>query len=273
MMRRALSIAFMLALGLRADSAQEVHDLVADAAHGLDDRKAAVFEAAFDGSMAGLAKLRGNVDALLKTSDTRSTIEIVKDEGDDQTRKVQLDWRLEITERGGAGAVTQRRAQVQCEVRKKAGGWRIVAFTPADFFTPPQVEEAWNVLAEAALGLTETVTDTASNDGGIPAANARKFMEAIDPAMAGYAQLRDNVLAMEQGADVESGVDIVKNEGDDKVRSIDVDWSLNLLSHETGVTAVQRRQVVTCRLEKQGKKWRITSLEPREFFGPVVRGK
>lgn len=270
MWRHILSafLAFGLVAGLHADSAQEIHDLFENAALALSDRKADLFEAAFDPSLPGYTKLRANVAALLKASDAQSNIEWEKNEGDDQTRTVQLNWLLEIGERGGAGAVTRRRAQVQCQLKKKAGAWRIVSFTPADFFAPPQVEEAWNAVVTAALGLTESATPVSTNIADIPAANARKFMEAFDPAMPGYAQLRDNVLALEQGADVESGVDLVKNEGDDRVRTIAVDWSMNLVSHETNVTAVQRRQTVTCQLEKQGKKWRITSLEPREFFAP-----
>lgn len=269
MLRRALLIAFTVTVGLRADTAQDVHDLFENAARGLSDRKADVFLAAFDGGMPGYAKLRGDISELLRAWDTQSTIEIVKDEGDEQARKVELNWLMVVNERGGAGAVTRRHVQVQCQLKKKDSGWRIVWFAPADFFAPPRVEDAWNVLVEAALGLTETVTDTGSNGGSLPTANARKFMQAIDPAMPGYAQLRDNVLAMEQGWDVESGVDIVKNEGDERVRSIDVDWTLSLISRDTNVAAVQRRQVVTCRIEKQGKKWRITLIAPLQFFGPV----
>jgi hypothetical protein len=256
---------------LRADSAQEVHDLFQNAAQALSDRNTDGFEGAFDSSLPGYAKLRGDVAALLKASDTQSTIEWEKNEGDDQTRSVQLNWLLEITERGGAGAVTHRRARVQCQLRKKAGAWRMVSFAPADFFAPPQVDEAWTVLVTAALGLSEASgSDATSNgDADIPAANARKFMEAFDPAMPGYAPLRDRVLALEQGADIESSVDLVKNDGDDRVRTIEVDWSLNLVSRETSVTAVQRRQTVTCRLEKQGKKWRVTGLEPQELFAPM----
>jgi hypothetical protein len=254
-------IALTLAPTLRADSAQDVHDLFAQAAHALDDRQAAPFEAMFEKPP--------RVAALLRGWDTRSTIEFEKNEGGDQRRTVQLNWLLELTERGGAGAVISRRAQVQCDLRKTAAGWRVASFAPADFFAAPRVEDAWTVLAEAAMGLTETVTATGGGPaGGIPQANARKFMQAVDPAMPGYAQLRDNVLALEQGSAIESGVDVVSNQGDDRVRTIAVDWTLNLISRETDVTTVQRRQTVTCRIEKQGNKWRITSIDPLSFFAP-----
>jgi len=275
-MTRRVTLFAVLALcpgaALWADSAMEVHDFFQNAAIALSDGKADAFESAFDSALAGYAKLRANVSATLRAADAQSTIEWEKNEGDDQSRRVQLNWLLEITERGGSAAVTHRRANVRCELKKKAGAWHIVSFTPApaDFFAPPQVEEAWTVLVKAAWGLTEAA---AGDEQDMPAANAAKFMDAFDPSMPGYAQLKDNVLAMEQSGDVESGVDLVKNEGDDRERTIEVDWLLNVVSRETNVAAVQRHQQVTCRLEKQGKKWRITSLEPRTLFAPPGAGK
>jgi hypothetical protein len=259
--------------GLRAEPAVEVHDLFKDVARALSDRKADVVEGAFDASLPGYSKFRANLRALLRASDTQSTIELEKNVGDGQNRSVSLNWLLEITERGGSRAVTRRRARVDCQLKKKAGAWRIVSFAPADFFAPPQAEEAWNVLATAARGLTEAATPVSTNRADIPLANATKFMEAFDPAMPGYPQLKDNVLALEQGASVESSVDLLTNEGDDRVRTLALDWTLDLISPETRVAMVQRWQTVTCRMEKQGKKWRITALEPRAFFAPPAAGK
>ena len=202
--------------GLRADSALDVHALFEKAAAAMADRKAAAFAEAFDPAMPGFGRLRSQVEALLKTNDAESTIEWRKNEGDDQNRTVQLNWRLEITERNGAAAVTHRQAEVACKLAKKSGKWRIVSFTPQDFFAPPQAEQAWQVVMTAAQGLTEAATDTSANSGDVPAANTNKFMQAFDPALPGYAQLKDNVLALEQAADIESSVDLVQNDGDDR---------------------------------------------------------
>ncbi len=98
-------------------------------------------------------------------------------------------------------------------------------------------------------------------------------MQAFDPALPGYAQLKDNVLALEQAADIESSVDLVQNDGNDEARTIVVDWLMSLVGHDTSVTDVQRSETLTCRLEKRGKSWRITSLEPRSFFAPPGAGK
>jgi hypothetical protein len=272
-LRLAPILALCLACGLQADSSLDVHTLFEKAAAAMADRKAAAFAEAFDPAMPGFGRLRSQVEALLNTNDAESTIEWRKNEGDDQTRAVDLNWQLEITGRNGAAAVTHRRAEVACKLAKKSGKWRIVSFTPQDFFAPPQAEQAWMVVMTAAQGMTEATTDTSSNSGDTPAANTNKFMQAFDPALPGYAQLKDNVLALEQASDIESSVDLLQNDGDDQVRTIVVDWSMSLVSHDTNVAAAQRSETLTCRLEKRGKSWRITSLEPRSFFAPQGAGK
>ncbi len=226
----------LLALPLHADSALDVHTLFQNAAAALTDRKAAAFESAFDSSMPGFARLRSSVEALLKTNGVESTIEWQKNEGTDRNRTVQLNWTLEISQQGGTAAVTRRASAVQCRLANKGGAWKIVSFTPADFFVPPQPDEAWRVVQTAAMGLTEAAADASTFTADLPAVNTHKFMQSFDPSMPGFAQLRDNVLALEQSADIESGVDLTSNEGDDRVRTIVMDWSMNLVSRDTSVT-------------------------------------
>ena len=263
------AIALLLfSFALHGDSALDVHTVFENAAHALGDSNASGFLSAFDSSFPGLGKLRSNVAELLRANDTRSTIAWERNDGNDQTRTVQLNWLLELSERGASSAVTQRRARVECELRNKGGAWRIVSLTPADFFAPPQVDDAWTLLVTSAIGLTESATASSSDAADLPSANTRKFMQAFDPAMPGYSRLSDNILALEQGGEVESSVDLVKNEGDDRVRTIVVDWSLNLVSQETKVVSQHRQETVTCTLEKRGKSWRITAIDPVTLFAP-----
>jgi hypothetical protein len=53
---------------------------------------------------------------------------------------------------------------------------------------------------------------------------------------------------------------VITDEGDDQKRSLDLDWLLKIDTDDP------RRQIVKCQIEKQGKKWKIISLEPIEFF-------
>jgi hypothetical protein len=91
--------------------------------------------------------------------------------------------------------------------------------------------------------------------------DADAFLDHFDPKMAGYDQLRAEVrelLAVSQ--EIGSTIDVISDEGDEGSRSLQLDWLLAIDSAEP------RRQIVKCRAEKQGKKWRITALEPVEFF-------
>jgi hypothetical protein len=94
--------------------------------------------------------------------------------------------------------------------------------------------------------------------------DADAFLDHFDPKMAGYDKLRAEVrelLAVSQ--EIGSTIDVISDEGaegDEGSRSLQLDWLLAIDSAEP------RRQIVKCRAEKQGKKWRITALEPVEFF-------
>src|ERR1043166_3659168 len=72
--------------------------------------------------------------------------------------------------------------------------------------------------------------------------DAREFMANFDPNMPGYA------------------IEIVSDEGDDRKRALELDWLLEIEGKQP------KRGILKCRIERQGKKWKITSLDPIEFF-------
>lgn len=87
------------------------------------------------------------------------------------------------------------------------------------------------------------------------------FLDQFDRQMPQYEKLRDEIqelfgLAQEIG----STIDVITDEGDDSKRTLQLDWLLKIDIDEP------RRQIVKCQVEKQGKKWKITALEPVEFF-------
>jgi hypothetical protein len=114
--------------------------------------------------------------------------------------------------------------------------------------------DAWELVAKMAQALGT----------GDPA----EFLSAFDAAMAGLAILRANVTALIAQWDVESGIDPVRNEGDDRAREVDVDWLLHL-ADRTGLDRVlRRRETVKLRMEKKGRNWKVVSLAPAGFFAP-----
>jgi hypothetical protein len=99
-------------------------------------------------------------------------------------------------------------------------------------------------------------------------ANAIVFLNAFDPAMPGYEALRASVTALLREAEVQSSIDLVAEEGDDSSRTVELDWLLHIVDRQDGAVAERRQERVKCRVEKSGRKWRIASLAPLQFFAP-----
>lgn len=108
-----------------------------------------------------------------------------------------------------------------------------------------------------------TTLATALSEG-----NAVAFMRPFDPAMPGVEKLRTDVTALLLRADVLASLEFRSDEGDDARRTVTIDWLLQIRDKEPTGRLVHRRETVKCRLERRGKKWVITSLEPAGFFAP-----
>jgi hypothetical protein len=110
-----------------------------------------------------------------------------------------------------------------------------------------------NVFSAAAEALT--------ND------DAAAFLDKFDRAMPGYAVLQTNIEGLLGAYDIGSTIEVVADEGDDQKRMVELDWLL-LVTQKDVVNGSEetRRRVVKCRLERRGKRWKITALEPVDFF-------
>ena len=60
--------------------------------------------------------------------------------------------------------------------------------------------------------------------------------------------------------EIGSTIEVITDEGDEQKRTLELDWLLKIDNAEP------RRQIVKCQVERQGKKWKITALDPVEFF-------
>ena len=99
--------------------------------------------------------------------------------------------------------------------------------------------------------------------------NVPGFMDAFDKNMPDYERLKTYVEALVNQADVASSIEPVANEGNDTKRSVDLDWLLEVRSLLQDGPIVRRREVIHCEVEKQGKRWKIVSLKPIDFFAPA----
>lgn len=100
-----------------------------------------------------------------------------------------------------------------------------------------------------------TVTEALANQ------DVDAFLDQFDTKMPGYDKLRDEIRDLFGVAqEIGSTIDVITSDGN----KLELDWLLKIDNGEP------RRQIVKCQVEKQGKKWRITALDPVEFFrGPV----
>ncbi len=106
--------------------------------------------------------------------------------------------------------------------------------------TPPDVLDFFRTAAEA-----------------LSQSHPSEFLGKFDRKMPGYDQLRYEIEGLR---DVGSTIEVVSDEGDDHRRSLELDWLLEVADQKP------RRMIVKCRIEREGKKWMITALDPVEFF-------
>ena len=119
--------------------------------------------------------------------------------------------------------------------------------------------------ADSAQQVWDLFTSLAS---ALSAGDASAFLNAFDPAMPGYEALRASVTALLREAEVQSSIELVGEEGDDRSRAVELDWLVHIVDRQDGAVAERRQERVKCRVEKSGKKWRIAALEPLQFFAP-----
>jgi len=233
--------------------AEEVHAMIEGMHTALADGKADALRAFFDPGMPGFEGLSRDIGALLKESLAPSAIGFSSDTGDARARELSLDWRMQIRAYSGASSV-DRAAQVKLRAEKRDGRWRIVSFAPPDFFAPASGGAVWDLISGSLGALAE--------------ASPATFLAAFDKEMPGYDRLRSNVMALLMQGNVESFVELVESRGDDRRRTLELDWTLSSAQPQTGIENFRRRQRVTCQVERQGARWRIVALEPIGFLAP-----
>jgi hypothetical protein len=95
------------------------------------------------------------------------------------------------------------------------------------------------------------------------------FLDRFDGKMPGFEMLHYYLEGLAARDSVLSSIEIVTDkadkDSDGQRRTLQLDWTMNIDSERT------RREIVKVTVEKQGKKWKFTSLEPVDFFKPPAR--
>jgi len=269
-MRRALlSIGLAWAAAAQdapADRVAAARDLISKAAQALADRRPAAFLEALDRPLAG--RLRKPVEALIQDYDLQPALQFVSVTAEDRGTTLAIDWKLDLTAREGERGTTHRARRLECRVEPRNGALRIVslggAFDAPGFFAPPDIDGAWDLLESAARALNQEFRSAEPP----PPVSVRVagFLSLFDSSFPGVEALRGKVEGLMTQGEVDSSLELTSNEGTDSVRTVAVDWILEVVDNDTGMRILRREADLTFHIERRGKRWLIVSLAPLDFF-------
>jgi hypothetical protein len=94
--------------------------------------------------------------------------------------------------------------------------------------------------------------------------NGPGAMDAFDKNMPGYETISNHVFAMVSQADISCTIDPVEQKG----HVVEVDWFLKLNAKSEQGPTERRQMSVKLTIEKVGKKWKITAIEPAAILEP-----
>lgn len=99
------------------------------------------------------------------------------------------------------------------------------------------------------------------HDGGIRGEpDIGPFLDNFDPAMPGFVAFRSEIEELLARAQVGTAIEVLTDDGDEKKRVLQLDWLLEIEDQRP------RRKIVTCTIERVKGKWKITALDPIDFF-------
>ena len=235
MLRRALLLVAFAGYSMADDAADAVMKALSNALHAHDAKSAVDL---FDPRMTNYGEIRAGIEKLIDSGEVSLDIDTAAG-----------IWKLTFVSRDLASGTTVRKAKAYLV----AANGRIESFAPVEFFAPPpHSAEAWDVVYSFAQSLND--------DSAAPG------MRQFDPAMPGFADLKNAVAALWTRYRIEPALDLKSNEGDDTLRVLEIDWTLTLNNPQDPVDSTSRELKTTCRVAKQGKAWRIVEFSPVSLF-------
>jgi hypothetical protein len=103
--------------------------------------------------------------------------------------------------------------------------------------------------------------------GAMAENNAEKFLAYLSPEL--KTAMEANVRALLLRHEITSSISPLSNEGDDKKRTLDLDWYVEIRARENEMAIERRRKTIRCVVEKNAKRrWVVTEITPADLFAP-----
>lgn len=99
--------------------------------------------------------------------------------------------------------------------------------------------------------------------------DASGFLGCFDPEMEGYETFAASVAGLLRECEVQSSIEVLRNEGDAVQRLLELDWLMQVKLRSGAGRVERRREAVQCRARKFGKRWKFVSFSPQAFLAPM----
>jgi hypothetical protein len=111
----------------------------------------------------------------------------------------------------------------------------------------------------------DTIADMA---GSLAEAEPVAFFGAFSRHFPDREALFRNVRALEREFEIASTVEVLEIREENGEASLDLDWSLELRPRAGTGQLLRRRERLEVKMRREGRNWRVISLQPLAFFAP-----
>ena len=122
------------------------------------------------------------------------------------------------------------------------------------------------LLGETSAPVFAVLTSMASS---LSEGNPAGFLKYLDHGMATYSRIEANVNSLTSQCEIVCSLDVLTEQLDGDKDLVDLDWFMQLRSKAEDGPLERRRELVKAELRKQGKHWKVVSLEPNEVLAPL----
>ena len=185
-------------------------------------------------------------------------------------------WRLTVREGGDGSSAYLFSAGCHAEACATSCTWskppNVETLAPGS--RPPHLGLAVLLLFAAAAAFAAGPIDSVLLElsTSLESGNAARFLDQVDKQRCPqYAALESNVVALAAQYEVGSSIGIIEQTEKNGIYDLKLDWMLEVRPAGGDSPAERRRQEVHCRIERVGRRWKVTVLEPVSFFSAIAK--
>ena len=125
------------------------------------------------------------------------------------------------------------------------------------------------LLVETTAPVFEVLAALASS---LSEGNSTGFLKHLDHHISAYPSIEANVGALTSQCEIVCSIDVVTEKLEGEMDTLELDWFLQLRSKAEDGPLERRRELVKAVLRKQGKHWKVISLEPAAILRALAAG-